>query len=353
MPKVRVMHYINQYFAGIGSEEKADVPMSAKEGSIGPGIRLQELLGDTANIVVTAYCGDNYFPQHTDEALASVLKIARDNEVELVAAGPAFASGRYGHACIEVCHALNSSLGLPCVTTLHPENPGVEGYMMYKDRNVFAFPTSAVVSGMSDALKDMAGSLSRLAAGAAMGTPAEEGYIPRGFRLDETASQSGAVRAVSMLLNKLANRPFNTEIPVEHLKPILVPPRITNLKDVNLGIVTTSGVIASGNPDGFRGYQNIKWAKYSIDGLSSMLDADWDVIHGGYNTEFMKRNPNFSVPLDVLRDMEEEGIFAKLHPYFYVTPGARGLLSVMHCLGTEIILDMKAKGVDAVLLVAT
>ncbi len=353
MPKARVMHYINQFFAGIGSEEKADVPVNSKEGPVGPGKLLQNLLGDTADVVVTAYCGDDYFAQHTGEALAALLKIAKDNKIDLIAAGPAFASGRYGYACIEVCHALNAGLGLPGVTALHPENPGLAGYRQYKDRNVFAFPTTEVVSGMADALKNMAGCLSRLATGAAIGTPAQEGYIPRGFRLDETACQSGAVRAVSMLLDKLANRPFHTEIPVEHLEPIPVPPRVTGLKDIRLGIVTTSGVIASGNPDGFRGYQNTKWAKYSTEGLNSMFDSDWDVIHGGYNTEFMKKNPNFSVPLDVLRNMEKEDVFASLHPYFYVTPGARGLISVMHRLGTEIILDMKADGVNAVLLVAT
>jgi len=353
MSKARVMHYLNQFFAGIGSEEKADVPMASREGTVGPGIRLQELLGDNVDIVVTAYCGDDYFAQHSDKALAAVLKIAKDNKVDIVAAGPAFASGRYGHACVEVCHALSSSLDIPCVTALYPENPGVAGYKQYKDRKVFAFPTTEVVSGMADALKNMTVCLSRLAAGDSIGTSAQEGYIPRGFRLDETASQSGAIRAVSMLLDKLANRPFNTEIPIEHLEPVPVPPRVTNLKDARIGIVTTSGVIAPGNPDGFRGYQNIKWAKYSVEGLNSMLDADWDVIHGGYNTEFMKRNPNFGVPLDVLRDIEKEGSIDGLHPYFYVTPGARGLISVMHKLGTEIILDMKTDGVNAVVLVAT
>ena len=59
MPKVRVMHYINQFFAGIGAEEKADVPVDFREGPIGPGKRLQELLGDSAEIVVTVYCGDS------------------------------------------------------------------------------------------------------------------------------------------------------------------------------------------------------------------------------------------------------------------------------------------------------
>jgi glycine reductase len=347
------MHYLNQFFAGIGSEEKADVPVGSIEGAVGPGKRLQELLGDSAEIVVTVYCGDDQFAEHRDDALESILRIARDYNVKLLVAGPAFASGRYGFACAEVCHALNNSLDIDCVSGMHPENPGVETYKQYKDRRVYAFPTTEVVSGMGEALNMMAKSLIKLAAGSAISTPAEEGYIPRGLRIDENVGKSGAARAVSMLLDKLAGHPFITELPVEGLERIPVPPRITSLKNASLALVTSSGVIKRGNPDGFRGYQNTKWAKYSIEKMSSMLDGDWDVIHGGYNTEFMKRNPNYGIPLDVCREMEKEGVFAGLYPYYYVTPGARGLISVMHRIGGEIVDELKANGVEAVLMVST
>lgn len=54
VPKVRIMHYINQFFAGVGGEEKAKVPVGFSEGLVGPGKRLQELLADSAEIIVTA-----------------------------------------------------------------------------------------------------------------------------------------------------------------------------------------------------------------------------------------------------------------------------------------------------------
>ncbi len=353
VPRVRVMHYINQFFAGMGGEDKADTPVGSLAGAAGPGKRLQELLGDSAEIVVTAYCGDNYFANHTAEAVASVRQIARENNVKLLVAGPAFASGRYGFACAEVCHAVNSSLVLDCITGMHPENPGVAAYRQYKDQRVYTFPTSEVVSGMGEALAIMAQGLTKLAAGSSLGPPAEGGYLSRGFRLVETETRSGAVRATDMLLDKLAGRPFITEIPVEHLEAVPVPPRITSLKDVRLALVTTSGVIPPENPDGLRGYQNTKWVKYSIEKIDSMLDTEWDVIHGGYNTEFMRENPNFSVPLDVCRQMEKEGVFASLYPYFFITPGSRGVISVMQRIGEEMITELKANGVDAVLLVST
>jgi len=347
------MYYINQFFAGIGGEDKADVPVDFKPGAVGPGKRLQELLKDSAEIVATVYCGDNYFTNHTAEALKAIIRIARDQKVRLLVAGPAFASGRYGFACAEVCHAVSKALDIDCVTTMYPENPGVETYKQYKDHRVYAFPTTEVVSGMNEALTRLAPFVARLASGVKIGIPPVEGYIPRGFRLDEVAAESGAVRAVKMLVDKMAGRPFITEIPVESLESIPVHPRITNLKDVHLALVTTSGVIPMGNPDGFRGYQNTKWAKYSIAKLNSMLDAPSDAPHGGYNTEFMKKNPNFGVPLDVCREMEKEGVFRKLYGYYYVTPGARGLISVMHRVGKEMFDDMKKDGVDAVLLVST
>ena len=353
MSRVRVLHYINQFFAGIGGEEKADVPVGLVEGAVGPGKRLQALLGDSAQIVATAYCGDNYFNDHPNEAQASIIEIARERDVKMLVAGPAFGSGRFGFACAEICHAVSTARDLYAVTAMHPENPGVERYKQYKNKKVFLFPTTETVSGMEKALSVITQFLSKRIAGETVKPPHEEGYLPRDFRIDEFKSQTSAVRAVNMLLDRLAGRPFFTEIPVESLEPIPVAPPILDLSKACLAIVSTSGVVPPGNPDGFRGYQNNKWKKYSIDKLNSMSEKDWDVVHGGYNIQFMKKNPNFGIPLDVCRDMEKEGVFARLYPYYYMFPGARGLISETHRIGRELYLDMKADGVDGVIQVDT
>ena len=49
----RVVHYINQFYAGIGGEEKADQTPFFKEELIGPGVGLAKELGDGAKIVGT------------------------------------------------------------------------------------------------------------------------------------------------------------------------------------------------------------------------------------------------------------------------------------------------------------
>jgi len=347
------MHYINQFFAGIGSEDKADLPVAFREEALGPGKGLQLQLGESAKIVVTVYCGDNYFPEHHDEALASILQIARDQNVQMLIAGPAFRAGRYGFACVEVCHSLSTSLGLDCVTGMNIENPGVDVYKQYHDRRVFLIPTATEITGMPDALSRMAKFASKLATGAAIGSASEEGYIPRGFRIGEVVSKSGVERAIDMLLDKLAGRPFATDIPVESPEVIPVPPSITNLKDACLALVSTGGIVPQGNPDGIKSAQNAEWRKYYIGNLDSMQDAKWQTVSSGYVGTYMNVNANYGVPLDVCREMEKEGIFARLYPYFYATTGNLGSMVVMQDIGKEMAKDIKAKGVDAVLLVAT
>ncbi len=214
MTQIRIMYYLNQFFAGIGGEEKADVPPGSRQGPVGPGKRLQDLLGDSAKIVTTVYCGDNYFAQHRDEALASILKIAKDQDIKMVIAGPAFQAGRYGFACAEVMHHLSTALDLYCVGSMHIENPAVATYKQYKDMKVFVLPTAADVAGMEDALSRMAKFVSKLASGASIESAAEEGYIPQGTRVIKTVDKSGKERTIDMLLDKLAGRPFTTEIPL-------------------------------------------------------------------------------------------------------------------------------------------
>jgi len=43
---LKVVHYINQFFGQIGGEDKADTPPLVKEGPVGPGLALQQALGD-------------------------------------------------------------------------------------------------------------------------------------------------------------------------------------------------------------------------------------------------------------------------------------------------------------------
>ena len=54
----KVVHYINQFFAGIGGEEMAHVAPELKEGIVGPGDAFNKAWKGEAEIVKTIVCGD-------------------------------------------------------------------------------------------------------------------------------------------------------------------------------------------------------------------------------------------------------------------------------------------------------
>jgi glycine reductase complex component B subunit gamma len=121
---MRVVHYLNQFFGGIGAEEKAGMGLEAREGAVGPGKLLEQLLGEGAGVVMTLVCGDNYAVEHEEDLIASVLEKVRGAGADLFVAGPCFESGRYGIAAGALCVAVQSQLGIPVITGMSEENPG-------------------------------------------------------------------------------------------------------------------------------------------------------------------------------------------------------------------------------------
>ena len=122
----RIVHYMNQFFAGVGGEESAGTAPGRVEGAVGPGKLLQTLLGEGAGIVATVYCGDDHFSENEEEATARLLELVKAAEPDLLFAGPAFGSGRYGLACAGVCRAVGAELGIPVLTAMSPSNPGAD-----------------------------------------------------------------------------------------------------------------------------------------------------------------------------------------------------------------------------------
>ena len=102
----KVVHYINQFFAGIGGEEKADIAPEVREGKVGPGMGLGQLLAPDAEIVATFICGDNYFATNSDKVCQEVIDCCKKYKADALIAGPAFNAGRYGTACASVCAAV-------------------------------------------------------------------------------------------------------------------------------------------------------------------------------------------------------------------------------------------------------
>jgi glycine reductase len=352
---IRVVHLLNQFFAGVGGEDKAGLPVAIIEGSAGAARALESKLGPEAKLTHTMYVGDNHFHDHKDEALRAIIDAVRTAGTQVLIAGPAFNSGRYGMTCVEACNAVASELAIPCATAMHEENPGIDAYREGANAQVYCLPTAESTSGMNDAMTRLAAFALRLGHGAMIGPAAQEGYIGRGIRRIAKADQRGAARAVDMLLKKIHGQPFTTELPMEVWDDAPAAPPLTAASERNLAVVTTSGVVPYGNPDGFKTYRNTYWRKYNIAELKNLEPGKWEAVHGGYNVAFMNQNPHYGVPLDALRALEAEGAIGagKLYPAYYVIPGNQGSPTVMRRMGKEIAEDLKKDNVEGVLFVST
>ena len=86
--KIRVVHYINQFYAGMGGEDTASVGMSVEEKAVGPGLYLQKVLGDEYEITATVICGDNYIAENIETVSLDVMEIAKKYDAQLFVAGP-------------------------------------------------------------------------------------------------------------------------------------------------------------------------------------------------------------------------------------------------------------------------
>ena len=93
-----------------------------KPGPVGPGKKLQELFGTDHEIVATVYCGDD-LAAASPEAVAAVLELVVQARPDIVIAGPASTSGRYGVACARVA-AGAARAGIAAIALDAPGEPG-------------------------------------------------------------------------------------------------------------------------------------------------------------------------------------------------------------------------------------
>ena len=185
--KLRIVHYINQFFGGIGGEDKADTPPSHRAGPVGPGLGLAKALGADAEIVGTLICGDNWFVEHEDAAVATLLEMAAGYGCDVLVAGPAFSSGRYGTACGTLAAAWEAR-GRPAVIAMNVNNPGVE---LFRER-VLIVKTGPTAAAMAEALPKLAALAVKRGRGIEPGPADDEGYFPRGVRRLVRLPQDGA-----------------------------------------------------------------------------------------------------------------------------------------------------------------
>lgn len=346
---IRVVHYINQFFAQIGGEEKADIRPEVREGFVGPGMGLNGLFKGEAEIVVTVICGDSYFNENVEEAKAEIIEMIKKYNPDVFIAGPAFNAGRYGVACGTIAKEVEEKLNIPAITGMYIENPGAD---MYK-KHLYIVETKNSAVGMRDALPKIAKLALKLAKGEVMDAPQVDGYIERGIRKNYFATERGSKRAVDMLVKKIKGEAFTTEFKMPVFDRVDPNPPVADITKAKVAIVTSGGIVPKGNPDHIESSSASKYGEYDIDGVMDLTVETYETAHGGYDPTYANTDSDRVIPVDVLRQMEKEGKIGSLHRYFYSTVGNGTAVLSSKKFGEEIAKKLIADGVTAVILTST
>lgn len=349
MAKIKIVHYLNQFFGGIGGEDTADFKPEVREAIIGPGQALASALGEDYEIVSTVICGDNYFGANLEEATDIIVDMVKKYEPDVFVAGPAFNAGRYGVACGTICKAVEERLGVPVISGMYEENPGTD---MFR-QDVILVKTGNSAASMRKTVPTLAKLVKKLATGEEIFGPAIEGYHERGIRVNYFAEERGSERAIKMLVKKMAGEPFETDLPMPKFDRVEPAKAIEDITKAKIAVVTSGGIVPVGNPDHIESSNATKYGDYTIEGMDTMSKDDYMTIHGGYDRQFVLEDPNLVIPLDVLRKMEKDGEFGELLPYFSSTTGTGTATNSAAKFGDDIGKKFVEEGVDGVLLVST
>lgn len=345
MSKWKIVHYLNQFYAGIGGEDKADWKPEKRDGVAGPGMALSAALKDNADIVGTVVCGDNYFNENLEEASKTVLDMIKSFGPDLVIVGPGFNAGRYGMACGAVAKLVDENLGIPVVGGLYIENPGLETYK----RHGYFVETGNSAASMRQAVPAMAAIIKKIIAG----EPVTEGYVPKGLRKNYFAAERGSKRAVDMLLKKIAGEPFTTEYPMPVFDRVDPQPAIKDITKAKIALVSSGGPVPKGNPDRIESSSASKYGKYCLKDITDFTPENGETAHGGYDPVYANLDLDRVLPVDVVKEMVKAGEIGSLHDFWYATVGNGTAVASAKKFAAAIAEDLLADKVDGVILTST
>ena len=352
--KYRIIHALNQFFAGLGGEDKANLAPRLMPGARGPGHLLEKLFPEI-EVVATLVFGDNYIVEKGERAIAEILTMleepfakATNQRPKLLLAGPAFNAGRYGLGCGALCRNVEEHFAIPAVTAMFDQNPAVSEYR----KRVFIAKAGADVLTMEESVKKMVRlGLKRVRHETLL--PEVDDYIAQGRRQNYFAPETGARRALKMLLQKINSEPFASEYAMPSFDRVAPAPPIKDIRQARLALITSGGIVPLGNPDRIEAAHAGRFGTYPLKDLRAFNPKTHETAHGGYDPTFANQDPNRILPLDAVRELEEQGAFGSLHPYYYATVGNATPVAKAQQFGREIAKKLVADGVQAVILTST
>lgn len=351
----KVVHYINQFFAGVGGEDQADFEPTLL-AELSPQSKLLNSKLEGSEVVATIVCGDNFFGENTEEAKERLVELLKDIEFDILVAGPAFRAGRYGFACGGAAMAIKEAYDVDVFTSMNEENPGVE---MWK-KSMYVFKGGASAAKTKVDVECIANAVNKVVAGETLGTADEENFFPRGKRhIDFSPIEMSSKRAVDMVVAKVTKQEFVTELPIPDNDLVPIAPAIKDLSKIKIAYVTSGGIVPVDNPDRIQSASATRWGMYDISkidrlaGKDDSADVIYKTIHAGYDPAAADTDPNCVVPVDVLKELEKDGIIGSVDTHFYTTVGTGTTENEAKRMGLEIAEVLHDHGVDAVFLTST
>ena len=359
MAKTRVVLYLNQFFAGIGGEDKADVGFGVSETPIGPGNLykkcLHDVYGDDAELVATIYCGDNYFSKDTEASTAEAIKLIEPYKPDLFFAGPGFAAGRYCEACGAMCKAVKEAFNIPVVSAMRDDCKSEYHKVAY------IIKTNENAATMKDRVAEMvklgkfltddhSNEPTPLLNLEHIPDPDEYNYFRREVLAGAFIDKTVAERSVTKLLAKIKGEPFETEVVPERLEIVPCPPAIKDMSKCTICLVSDGGLVPKGNPDRMATRSNLIWNSYDL----KELFKDYEVVHAGYFNDYILADPIRLLPVDALEEDVKEGKIKGIDHLTYAMPACTTVSKKCEENGAIIAKDIVEKGeADAVILTST
>lgn len=347
--KIKIVHYINQFFGQIGGEDHASQPLLIKEMPVGPGLAFDVGFGEEYEIVATLICGDNYITENQDKVLEEVISLIEKYKPELFIAGPAFNAGRYGPACGLLCSEVTKRFNIPAITGMYNENPGAE---IYKG-DCYIIKTKNSVVGMKDAVDKMIKLGEKLVKGKEIPSPKKDGYLPRGIRKNVFVEKTGADRAIDLLLKKVEGSSYETELALPPFEVVPPAKSIGNMSKAKIALVTDAGITDKDNKGRLESARATKYLKFNIEGMNKLSKNEFCSIHGGFDTSYANENPNILLPLDIIREFVQSGKIGEVFEEIYSTTGNGTSIKKSQSFGKEIAKELKENDVDGVILTST
>ena len=87
--------------------------------------------------------------------------------------------------------------------------------------------------------------------------------------------------------------------------------------------------------------------------MEQLSSKEYEAVHGGYDPAAANADPNRVLPLDAVRDLEQEKVIGELYPYYYATVGNGTTVSNAIHFAQEIAKDLVNEGINAVIISST